>query len=193
MVRIKKLWHTEPRRIRREDNVIQTYWVGRKPINNKGKAKMARKVFFSFHHKRDAWRAGQVRNSGVTKGNYVSAGFLDAASWEEVERQGSEAIKRWINQQLDGTSVTAVLIGYETSERPYVLYEIEQSILKGNGLVGIYIHNLKDKDGRTDNQGDNPFDKFDIDFDVPVYEWWNHNGYDNLSKWIDDAAREVGR
>jgi len=44
---------------------------------------MARHAFFSFHHARDVWRAGQVRNSWVTKD---SAGFWDAADWEKVKR-----------------------------------------------------------------------------------------------------------
>jgi hypothetical protein len=70
---------------------------------------MARRVFFSFHYKRDGWRVAQVRNSWVTKPDKEAAGYIDAASWEELERQGDEAIKRWINNQLTGTSVTVVL------------------------------------------------------------------------------------
>jgi len=85
---------------------------------------MARRVFFSFHYERDILRVGQIRNSGITKSGVESAGFIDAASWESVKRQGDEAIKRWISSQLDGTSVTVVLIGAETSQREWVKYEI---------------------------------------------------------------------
>ncbi len=88
---------------------------------------MARRVFFSFHYERDILRVGQIRNSGITKPDLESAGFIDAASWESLKRQGDDAIKRWINSQLDGTSVTVVLIGAQTSERDWVKYEIEQS------------------------------------------------------------------
>ena len=70
---------------------------------------MARRVFFSFHYERDVWRANVVRNSWVTKGNYIEAGFIDAADFEEIKKQGDEAIKRWINSQLDGISVTVVI------------------------------------------------------------------------------------
>jgi len=119
---------------------------------------MARRVFFSFHYERDVWRAGQVRNSWVAKPDREAAGFWDAAEWEEVKKKGDAAIKEWIDKQLKGTSVTAVLIGAETSTRKYVGYEIEQSFNKGNGLLGIYIHNLKDTDGKTDCKGPNPFD-----------------------------------
>lgn len=75
---------------------------------------MARRTFFSFHYKKDVWRANVVRNSWVAEGK-EAAGFVDAAAFEEVEKGGEDAIKRWINNQLDGTSVTVVLIGAETS------------------------------------------------------------------------------
>ena len=76
---------------------------------------MARHDFFSFHYQRDIMRVSQVRNSWVTKNNGTTAGFWDAANWESVKRGGDAAIKRWIEEQLDGTSVTVVLIGAETN------------------------------------------------------------------------------
>ncbi|HDH91400.1 MAG TPA: TIR-like domain-containing protein, partial [Candidatus Aenigmarchaeota archaeon] len=85
---------------------------------------MARKVFFSFYYERDVWRAMVVRNSWVTKPDREAAGFIDVAEFEKLKRQGDLAIKRWINSQLKGTSVTVVLIGAETFMRRWVRYEI---------------------------------------------------------------------
>lgn len=119
---------------------------------------MARRVFFSFHYERDVWRANVVRNSWVTKPDREAAGFIDAAEFEKMKKQGDLAVKRWINSQINGTSVTAVLIGYETYLRRWVRYEIIKNFDKGNGLLGIYIHNIKDKDGYTDYKGENPFE-----------------------------------
>ncbi len=149
---------------------------------------MARRVFFSFHHVRDSWRVGQVRNSWVTKPDREAAGFWDAAEWEEVKLKTPDAIRRWIDKQLEGTSVTVVLIGAETSTRPYVKYEIEQSISRGNGLLGIYIHNIKDVNGNTDAKGNNP-----LPSGYTVYDWVNDNGRDNMNVWIEAAARKAGR
>jgi hypothetical protein len=62
---------------------------------------MARKVFFSFHYKRDAVRAGQVRNSNVVTNNTIeTSSFIDAAEWESVKKKGEQAIKNWIAAQL---------------------------------------------------------------------------------------------
>jgi len=144
---------------------------------------MVRRVFFSFHYERDAWRAAQVRNSWVTKPDRESAGYVDAADWEQVRSKGEDAIRDWINEQLEGTSVTVVLIGTETSRREYVLYEIEQSRKRGNGMLGVYIHRLKDQNGQTDFQGTNPLSQI-----YPIYDWLSDDGYSNFADWIEKAA-----
>jgi hypothetical protein len=163
---------------------------------------MVRRVFFSFHYERDIWRASQVRNSWVTKPDRESAGFVDAASWEAIKKQGDDAIKRWVNNQLDGTSVTVVLVGAETSKREWVVYEIQQSYIRGNGLLSMYIHNLKDQHGNTDMKGDNPFDKLYIEQNgrkvylseiYPAYDYVYNDGYHNIGDWIEEAAKKAGR
>jgi hypothetical protein len=164
---------------------------------------MGRKVFFSFHFQRDSWRVGQVRNCWViSKPDHVANPFLDAANWETIARKGDTAIKNWIDSQMHGTSVTVVLIGAETANRPWVRYEIEQSWNRGNGLLGIYIHNIKGRDQRTDYQGQNPFDSFTLNENgiqiplssrVQTYDWVLNDGRNNISSWIEAAARSRGR
>lgn len=73
--------------------------------------------------------------------------------WEEAKRKGDAEVKRLIDQELVGTSVTVVLIGAQTAERKIVDYEIEKSIARGNGLLGIYISGIKDQNGHLDAQG----------------------------------------
>lgn len=156
---------------------------------------MARKVFFSFDFDRDVFRASQIRNSNVVKNNYSGNDFIDAVEWEKVKKGGKVAIKKWIDNQLEGTSVTVVLIGAETSKSEYVNYEIEQSIKRGNGLLGIYIQNMKSIDGRTDFRGNNPFDNFyyspfqRLSSVVPTYDWVYNDGYKNLGTWIENVAK----
>ena len=52
---------------------------------------MARRVFFSFKYQ-DVFRAMVVRNSWVTQGK-ESAGFIDAADFEKLEKDGDAAIR----------------------------------------------------------------------------------------------------
>ena len=150
-----------------------------------------RKVFFSFHYERDVWCAGQVRNCDVVRKKYERKGrFLDKANWEKLKKSGDAAIKRWINDQLHGTSVTVVLIGAKTSERRWVKHEIEESVTKGNKLLGIRIHNMKDQYGSTDSRGDIPLgDKYKY----TVYDWVYSNGRDNIGDWIENATKAIKR
>ena len=159
---------------------------------------MTRKVFFSFHFERDAWRASQVRNSNVTRND---TGYMDAASWEKIKKRGDTAIEKWIKDQLDGTSVTVVLIGAKTNTRKYVKYELEQSWKKGNGILGIYIHKLKDVNGYTDVKGSNTFGTFIKNGDdklffherFKTYDWKDDGGYKNFDRWVEQAAKQAGR
>lgn len=145
---------------------------------------MARKVFFSFHYQRDLWRVNVVRNSGAIEG-FSAAGFHDASLWEETKRKGDGAVRRLIGSALDSTSVTVVLIGAETAHRKYVSYEVEQSIARQHGILGIRINNIKDKDGRTDPAG--PVPAALIATGAPIYTW----EYGRLGEWVEEAYKKA--
>ncbi|OGR37657.1 MAG: TIR-like domain-containing protein [Elusimicrobia bacterium GWA2_64_40] len=162
---------------------------------------MARRTFFSFRYRQDNWRAGIVRNSWVTQG-VDGAGFFDSAAWEDVKKKDDSAIGRWIDNQLDGTSVTVILIGADTAQKKWIDYEMLASRKKGNGLLGIRIHQLKDKDGRTSSYGENPFDYWEIPWHggkvrlssiYTTYDWVDDDGYNNLGDWIEKAAKDAGK
>jgi hypothetical protein len=161
---------------------------------------MARKVFFSFHFAKDAWKVGQIRNADVVKNNFERSQYLDKAEWEKIERSGDRAIQNWIDAQMAGTSVTAVLIGGETYSRKWVLYEIEKSHKEGKGLLGIRMTGMKESDQSIDSSvGLNPFeyakiaDQFGRRPDYPIYNWERDNGRSNMSSWIERAAKAAGR
>lgn len=141
---------------------------------------MARRVFFSFHHSKDIWRANQVRNANVVAGTDVS-GFFDHSEYLECKKKGDEVIRRMILRHLEGTSVTVVLIGKETAGRPWVQYEVDQSIKRKNGLLGIYIHHLKDQTGESAwFAGSKPDVPWSVEF--PAYDW---------DKDLDRFRREI--
>lgn len=145
---------------------------------------MKRRVFYSFHYKPDNWRAGEVRNIGVIKGNRPATDN----GWEEVKRGGDAAIKRWIAAQMRGRSCTVVLVGAHTAKRKWINYEIAKSWKQGMGVVGIRIHGLQDKDGLTAKMGKNPFDYIDYRQGKlsDVVKCYNPSGRDSKEKynWI---------
>lgn len=127
-----------------------------------------RQVFFSFEYNKDVWRASQVRNMGKVSD---SSTFSDN-DWEEVKSKSDSKIKEWIEQQMEMRSCIVVLIGKTTSSRKWVKYEIEKAYELNKGIVGIYVHNLKDQDGNQTEKGSNPF--------YSVFT----NGGERLSKYI---------
>jgi hypothetical protein len=145
-----------------------------------------RRVFFSFHYERDIWRASNVRQSGAIDAK-ARAGFSDASLWEKAKKQGDQEIRHLINVGLEGTSVTAVLIGTETANRPWINYEIRESIKRGNGLLGIRIHGIKDQDGRTSARGSAP-DAL-LEGNYSVHDWDRAQ----VGKWIERAAIDIGK
>lgn len=146
---------------------------------------MARKVFFSFKYE-DVNRSMIVRNSWVVQGS-VKAGFVDKAEFEAIEKTGDAGIKRWIDAQLHGTSVTVVLVGANTNRSKWVQYEIDQSIARGNGLLGIDISKVADFDRPTTNCcGQMPKG-------YGFYYWNKDKGHDNIGAWIEKAAKDAGK
>jgi hypothetical protein len=147
---------------------------------------MARRVFFSFHYDKDHWRATQVRNSHAVAGADI-AGFFNLAEYQEAKGKGAEAVKRMIVRHLANSTVTVVLIGSQTTFRPFVKYGIEESINRKNGLLGIRIHHLKDQVGQPSIPGRVPVVPAGIEF--PVYDW--DGDADHLGKEIEAAGRRA--
>lgn len=163
---------------------------------------MARKVFFSFHYSRDIMRVSVVRNSWRFRPGHETQTFVDKAEWEQLKRIGTKAVENWIERQLVGTSVTVVLIGQDTASRKWVLHEIKRSHELGKGMLGIYIHRIKDPAKGTDIKGANPFAYWSVTRSgqtvpmsqlYPTYDWVGDDGYSNLTTWVERAAAAARR
>jgi len=147
---------------------------------------MARRVFFSFDY-RYVWKVNQIRNIPNITGTSV-AGFQDASLWEEAKKKGDKEIKRLIDAALVNTSVTVVLVTYGTSQRKYINYEIDQSLKKGNGLVAVQIHHLKDQNGQTGSAGAIP-----SQIEENGFRAYKYSNKELLASWIEDAAKLAGK
>jgi len=157
---------------------------------------MARRVFFSFHYEEDNWRVSQIRYMGVIEGNRP----ISDNDWEQITRGGDTAIQNWIAEQMEGKSCVVVLIGAHTAGRKWIKYEINKGWKDEKGVLGIYIHNLKDKEGNQSIKGKNPFDDFTINgekfskvvkaYDPPYLTSTNVYAYikDNILSWVEEAV-----
>jgi len=145
---------------------------------------VARRAFFSFEYEHDVSRAMVVRKSPITQ---EKAGFIDAAEFEKIKKKGDQAVRDWIDEQLELTTVTVVLVGEYTCSSKWVKYEIEKSAEKGNGMLGIDISKIKDFNGNTSERCGK------IPKGYEFYLWFKDDGYNNLGSWIEDAAAAAGK
>jgi hypothetical protein len=158
---------------------------------------MAKRIFYSFHFIPDNWRVSQIRNIGAIEGNRPATDN----EWHTITQGGDAAIKRWIAEQMHGKSCTVVLIGAQTAGRKWINHEISQTWSDRKGIVGIYIHKLKDRLGQDCTKGSNPFDHVKLAdrgqslssivkaYDPPGFT--STEAYDsirnNIASWIDEA------
>lgn len=118
---------------------------------------MARRTFFSFHYKPDVQRAWVVRNSQFFK-EQGDSGFFDSSAFERMKNTDPNFLKRFLRQEIEGSSVVCALIGKETAERRWVRFELLQALFDGRGLLGVRVHGIGDWDGKPSAAGPNPFD-----------------------------------
>lgn len=159
---------------------------------------MARKVFYSFYYDGDRDRVAQVRNMGVVEGSPIASDN----DWEQIKRGGDAAIKKWIEEQMKGTSCCVVLVGSDTASRKWVTYEISEAWNRNKGVVGVHIYELKDLKGNKSTKGSNPLDNVTFKqsgralssvaktYDPPHYDSKEVYAYikKHLPDWIDEAV-----
>ncbi len=140
---------------------------------------MARNVFFSFRY-RHVFRVNQIRSMPNITGS-ASAGFIDRSLWEAAKNNEMQ-IKRMINKALEGTSVTVVCITAGIDKKAWINYEINRSLEKNNGLVGIQLHDLSDPSFPSNVVGTAPSQIKSNDF--KIYKYTNR---ENLASHIEEA------
>ncbi|MBU0949575.1 MAG: TIR domain-containing protein [Gammaproteobacteria bacterium] len=156
---------------------------------------MARKCFFSFHYVPDNWRASTIRGIGAIEGNQPA---LDN-DWEKVTKGGDAQIQKWIDSQMEGRTCAIILIGENTAKRKWIDYEIKKAWANKVGVLGIYIHGIKDSSGNISKKGLNPFAHLELggkNFSSIVQAYdpigadskarYNYIA-DNIDSWIEKA------
>ncbi|MFH1051035.1 MAG: TIR domain-containing protein [bacterium] len=147
---------------------------------------MARYTFFSFHYQRDIFRVNQIRSiPNIIKCS--AAGFVDSSIWEKARAKSDEAIYKLIDDGLSGTSITVVLIGYKTAGRKFINYEIEQSLKRGNAVIGVRIHHLIGHEKTADPAGEIPHKL--IANNCKIYKYTDVY---ELGTWIEEAVKAKG-
>ncbi len=95
-----------------------------------------RNVFISFHSD-DERKVDLLRSQARREGYGLD--FRDHSVKAPIDSKW----RREVDQKIDNTSATIVMIGPHTAERPNVAYEIERSYAKGKKVIGVMIRSDK--------------------------------------------------
>lgn len=138
------------------------------------------KVFISYYYQCDNRVAKEITN--IVNKDRTS---LFTVLQEQVKKNDSESIKRWVDEEIKKTRFTILLISKKTFEREYVSYEITKSRENGNTIIPILIDNEE-----------NAFSEEDIETlskNLPktnckgIRRWIKDCGKENVLQWLNDA------
>ena len=137
---------------------------------------MARRIFISYQHDDQA----KAKGFNLLRWNKnVPVEFVGRHLLDPVKSSDDSYVTRKIREQIDGTSVTVVLIGAHTAESKWVQDEIDYSLAKGNpnGILGIELEDgVKVPDGLRDCGAD-------------IIDWTPSDFADAIERAADAAGR----
>ncbi|MCC6302182.1 MAG: TIR domain-containing protein [Gammaproteobacteria bacterium] len=102
---------------------------------NEAKSDSSRHVFISFDHE-DMNDVNLLR--GQAKNDKLDLQFDDHSVKEPYDSANADYIKRQIREKIDRCSVTVVYLSNKTASSKWVNWEIEESIKRGKGVIGVY-------------------------------------------------------
>lgn len=124
---------------------------------------MARRIFISYQHG-DRMKAKGFNLLRWNKN--VDFEFVGRHLLDPLDSKNENYITQKVNEQLTGTSVTVVLLGYKTEDSKWVQWEIEQSVEKKNGIVAIKL-----SDDVADPSKESPVGKALYDAGAEIIGW----------------------
>jgi MTH538 TIR-like domain (DUF1863) len=145
---------------------------------------MVKRVYFAFHYQDVIdFRANVVRSHWLTKADRDAAGFFDASLWESARKEGDIGLKQLINDSLEGTSTTCILIGSQTYLRRWVRYEIFKSFKRGNSILAVQINSIAGKDQLKKPLGQNPLQYLGVTYSESGLTATIHEAHN--SDWVE--------
>jgi hypothetical protein len=139
---------------------------------------MSRRIFIAYQH------ADQMKAKGFNLMSYadnVDVSFVGRHLLDPVDSTNADYIRAKVREQMSGTSVTVVLLGDDTADSSWVDWEIEESLDKGNGLVGIRLGDGAQVPQRL------------VDCGAEILDWFRPDDVHEFTDAIERAAAAARR
>lgn len=123
-------------------------------------------------------------------------GFKNGVPQETVHASDA-AIKRWIDDNMDGCSCLVLFLGEKTYLSKWVKYELELAWKKNLGRLIISLEGIRLPSGVICHAGPDPYQYHGMYSEGPGYVirqyLWINNGVRHIGDWIEDACLRAGR
>jgi len=117
------------------DNFRKLEERAKQELNKTSEGDASPHVFISFAYE-DLDEVNLLR--GQAKNDKSDLQFDDYSVKEAFDSANADYVKREIREKLDRTSVTIVYLSDNSAKSEWVNWEIEESIKRGKGIVGVY-------------------------------------------------------
>ena len=158
-------------------------------------------LFLAYNDECDSARVNHVRKQLLATGRYQAEGYMPFTTWSKTKLGCStEEIKRTIEDGVERSSATLILIGPDSATNPWVRYAIERSHSAKKPMFAIYINELPDERGKTAAPDLNPLERFAVmergkkvylSDRYRTYTWSDLND-GQFEMWLELAKRECG-
>lgn len=144
------------------------------------------RVFISYYYKRDNDIAKQIIEI-VNHDRFNQFTVIQ----EEKKNHDCQEIKRWVDDQLEKTQITIILISRKTLERRYVSYELRKSVKKGKTIIPIIIDDKNNKFNSKDlSEIKKRLFTIGINEKTTIRKWYSENGSENIVSWLYKAFND---
>jgi len=136
-------------------------------------------IFLSFAYDEDVDQVNGFR--AMLENPNADIDFTDGSCKKDYSDKPESAIRRYIRTLLDQSSVTVCLISARTRASQWVAWEVEETISKAKGLVGIV---LKGRNSEIKSYQDCP-----SGFDGKRYVVHYWDSPEKMQQFIEEAER----
>lgn len=139
---------------------------------------MGSRVFFTFDHANDLSRVSGLLSSFAFR-ELDARGVWAADAWARLLTLDPTQTRSVIANTVLDSQATVVMIGESTASCPWCRFGIDETLRLGHPMLGVYVGQVRDEEGRTGMNPTNP-----LPHTAPVYHWQIDNGAENLPVWV---------
>ena len=145
----------------------------------------------------DVWMVNQIINRPAVVGR-EEIGFVKGVP-QEAGLTEESAIRRWIDENMEGCSCLILFVGEKTHESQWVKYELELASKRGMGQFIVHLQGMPDKDGVPCRGGPDPYRCHGLysndgnGYVIRQYNWLKDDGAKNIGAWIEEACSRTSK